>query len=89
MSLIKVTKARYIKDFILEIEFTDGVSGNVDLKDEIYGEVFQPLKDIDYFKTFTRDRWTIGWNCGADFAPEFLHKLVVEQNLKVKKTIKA
>lgn len=82
MDLIKVSSAKYLNDYIVEFEFTDGVSGKVDLKDEIYGEVFHPLKDIDYFKSFTRDRWTIGWDCGADFSPEFLHKLTIEQNVK-------
>ncbi len=82
MNLIKISNAKYLNDYVVELEFTDGLSGRVDLKDEIYGEVFQPLKDIDYFKSFTRDRWTIGWDCGADFAPEFLHKLTIEQNKK-------
>ena len=54
----------------------------MNLKEELYGEVFQPLKDIDYFKSFTQDRWTSGWECGVDFAPEFLHKLTIQQNVK-------
>lgn len=44
------------------------------------GRGFEPLKDLNYFKNFTKDRWTIGWNCGADFAPEFLHELTLKQN---------
>ncbi len=82
MNLIKVSNAEYLNDYVINIKFTDGLSGKVDLKNEIYGEVFQPLKDIDYFKSFIRDRWTIGWDCGADFAPEFLYELVIKQNKK-------
>ena len=73
--LIKVKEAKYINDYKIQLSFSDGLTSIVDLKDEIYGEVFEPLKEIEYFKSFTQDRWTIGWNCGADFAPEFLYEL--------------
>ncbi len=75
--LIKVTDAKYIEDYKIEFSFNDGVKGIVDLKDSINGLVFKPLKDIDYFKTFTKNRWTIEWDCEADFAPEYLHDLAV------------
>lgn len=49
----------------------------VDLKDELYGEVFEPLKDIALFKqvTVNPETNTIEWPNGADFAPEFLHEI--------------
>lgn len=75
--LIKVTNAKYIEDYKIEFIFNDGVKGIVDLKDSIKGLVFEPLKNIDYFKTFTKNRWTIEWDCEADFAPEYLHDLAV------------
>lgn len=75
--LIKVTDAKYIEDYKIEFIFNDGVKGIVDLRDSIKGLVFKPLKNIDYFKTFTKNRWTIEWDCEADFAPEYLHDLVV------------
>ena len=75
--LIKVTDAKYVEDYKIEFVFNDGVKGIVDLKDSIKGLVFKPLKNIDYFKTFTKNRWTIEWDCEADFAPEYLHDLAV------------
>ena len=78
MELIKVKEAKYINDYKVQLSFSDGLTGIVDLEDEIYGEVFAPLKEIEYFKSFKQDRWTIGWDCGADFAPEFLHKLAMK-----------
>ena len=75
--LIKVTDAKYIEDYKIEFIFNDGVKGIVDLRDSIKGLVFKPLKNIDYFKTFTKNRWTIEWDCDADFAPEYLHELAV------------
>lgn len=78
--LIKISEAVYIADYKIELCFTDGLKGIVDLKDEIWGEVFEPLKDVSYFKNFVKDKWTITWECGADFAPEFLYELTVKQN---------
>lgn len=87
MLLIKVEKADYLNDYRIELTFSDGLNGVVDLRDEIWGEVFEPLKDVNYFKKFTKDRWTIGWDCGADFAPEFLHSLVLKQNKKAQEVL--
>ena len=72
---IKVVAADYVEDYKIKLTFNDGLSKVVDLEDELWGEVFEPLKDKAYFKNFTRDTWTIGWSCGADFAPEFLYDL--------------
>ncbi len=48
----------------------------VDLKDELYGEVFEPMKAMEKFKAFKVDAvlGTIVWDNGADFAPEFLYE---------------
>lgn len=81
--LIKVNRAEYLKDYQIRLTFSDGLTGIVDLEKEIWGEVFEPLKDVNYFMQFTKDRWTIGWDCGADFAPEFLHDLVKKSSSKV------
>jgi len=80
--LIKIVEAKYVSDYKINLCFTDGLKGVVDLKDEIWGEVFEPLKDVEYFKNFKKDRWTITWDCGADFAPEFLYELTIKQNKK-------
>ena len=83
MELITVTKAEYIKDFKLFLEFNNGVSGVVDFEPYLDGEIFEPLNDIDYFKKFELDTWTIGWENGADFAPEFLYNIIIKQEKNV------
>jgi len=72
-----IKEARYIKDHVLWIRFSDGAEGQVDLGSELGGEIFKPLKKIEYFKQFKLDNdlMTLTWPNGADFAPEFLYDL--------------
>ena len=74
---LHVKRVTYIKAYELRIEFSDGVIKDVDLSEELYGEVFEPLKDVDYFKQvrLNNETNTIEWPNGADFAPEFLHEI--------------
>jgi hypothetical protein len=69
---LEITNAKYLNEFRISLEFNNGESKTVDLKDELEGEVFQPLKDIEYFKDFSVKYNTIEWKNGADFAPEYL-----------------
>lgn len=73
MENIWITKATYKQGYELELEFNDGSSGIVDLKDELNKPIFQPLLNLNYFKNFKLTSWTITWENGADFAPEFLY----------------
>lgn len=73
--LIKVVNARYVKDYEIEFSFNDGTKNIIDLKNEIEGPIFEPLKNKEYFKNFKINRWTVEWENGADFAPEFLYEL--------------
>jgi hypothetical protein len=74
----KVTKAEYAKNFTIHICFSDGTEGDVDLSQELYGEVFEPLKNRNTFKAFRvhPEFHTICWPNGADIAPEFLYEKV-------------
>lgn len=72
----RVVDAKYVKDYILYLRFSDGSEGEVDFEQELEREIFEPLKDISYFKNFTVDQelHTLVWPNGADFAPEFLYE---------------
>jgi hypothetical protein len=72
-----VTQANYIDDYRVSISFNDGVKGEIDLSSELYGEVFEPLKDKSFFKSFKLEGHTLSWSNGADFAPEFLRENIV------------
>ena len=73
--LLFIKEAKYLKDYKVELKFTDNKVGIVDLKDELYGTVFEPLKDKKLFSTLKvdKDLETIVWDNGADLAPEFLY----------------
>ncbi len=73
-----VVEARYVSNYRLWLRFSDGTSGEVDLANELWGEVFEPLKNLDVFQSFSVDNefGTVTWPTGADFAPEFLYSRV-------------
>ncbi len=86
MNLIKVIHAEYLEGYKLKLSFNDGTIGTVNLEEELYGQVFEPLKKVEFFKNFQLDAWTVCWPNGADFAPEFLYEMALKnQDALVKK----
>jgi len=73
--ILHVLEAEYLHDFVIWLRLNDGSTGEVNLEDELDGEVFGPLKDVEKFRRFRIDPElnTVVWENGADFAPEFLH----------------
>jgi len=69
---LQVINAKYLGDYRIEVEFTGNITRVVDLSCELDGEIFEPLKHLDYFKTFHLECGTISWGNGADIAPEYL-----------------
>lgn len=82
---LHVTKAKYIGGYGLHLSFNNGESGEVDLEDELYGEMFAPLRNLDVFKDFRVDEEidTVVWRNGADFSPDFFYEKMQSQNVKV------
>jgi len=73
--MLEVTKAKYTNGYSLWIEFNNGKSGEINLEKDLWGPVFEPLKDINNFKKFKLSKTfgTIVWDNEADFAPEHLY----------------
>jgi len=81
MILLKVVKAKHLDHYKLELLFNEGVKGITDLKDKDFTDhrsVFKRPQNVEFFKKFKQNRWTIEWDNGVDLAPEFLHKLVLK-----------
>ena len=72
-----VTDAEYIGGYRLRLTFEDQTKKLVDLEQYLEGGVFEPLKNLDYFKlvTLNRDIDTVVWPNNADFSPDFLYEI--------------
>lgn len=75
--MLHVVSVRHVRDHVLWLRFDDGSEGEVDLREELEGPVFAPLRDPAVFRQVTIDPElrTVTWPNGADFAPEFLREL--------------
>jgi len=73
---VHITDVAYVDGYQLKLTFNNGIVGMVDLEAELYGEVFEPLRDKALFRQLYLTSRTIAWPNGADFAPEYLLALV-------------
>jgi hypothetical protein len=75
--LIEIIDAKYIDGYRILMTFNNGIRKIIDLKDELWGPIFEPLKDIEYFKTFSinKELGTIQWPNEVDLAPDGLYEI--------------
>ena len=72
-----VIDARHVKKYTVWLRFADGTEGEVDLSGELWGPMFEPLKDPAVFGQLeVAEYGTLAWPNGADLAPEFLYECV-------------
>ncbi|KQT46423.1 molybdopterin-guanine dinucleotide biosynthesis protein [Methylobacterium sp. Leaf456] len=77
MTLHRFASVEALSYPVIRVTFDDGVSGTLDLSDEIAtGPIFAPLKDRDFFKTVAVGEYghTFGWRLDElgheiDFCP--------------------
>lgn len=73
----RVTDVRHVKDHELEIHFSDGAVGRLDLRERIVGRggVFTPLEDVQFFAQVAVDpeAGTLTWPNGVDFCPNVIY----------------
>lgn len=71
-------------NYRLFFRFNNGVPGEVDLKDELWGEMFEPLREEHVFMSAHHDprMGFVVWQNGADLAPEFLFERLSSQASK-------
>jgi len=73
----EVTKIEYKNRYVFHVEFDDGANGDVDFEEYIQkGPIFNPLRDLNFFRKAVIDGGTISWPNGADIAPERLYEKV-------------
>lgn len=73
--LYTVTAFQRVGPFVLHVFFDDGADQIIDFRPVLWGEIFEPLRDRDYFDKVRLDPQvgTLVWPNGADFDPETLH----------------
>ena len=73
----RVSGVRHMRDYELEISFSDGTVANLDFRKRIVGRggVFESLQDVGSFAQVAVDReaGTVVWPNGVDFCPDVLY----------------
>lgn len=69
----RVVEAQVLPPYGLRLTFDDGLVRDVDLADDLWGTVFEPLKDPAYFARVVVDHGTVVWPNGLDLDPLVLH----------------
>ena len=80
--ILHTTEVMPLPNYRLFLRFNNGQSGEVNLTDELDGEVFGALRDPALFATASQHpvMRTVAWANGADLAPEFLCDLMHAQH---------
>jgi hypothetical protein len=80
--IARVIDARHAGNYRIWLRFDDGLSGEIDLENDLWGPLFEPLRDVSEFAKVRADPEldTIVWANGADWAPETLYERLKASN---------
>ena len=72
---VRIKKASYVRDYVLEFTFTNGTVREIDLEPYLWGPMFERVRQPDYFRKFRirREDRTIAWPNDADIDPDVLY----------------
>jgi hypothetical protein len=73
--MVAVTAVEPVSDYTLRLTFDDGSERVVDLADDLWGPMGEPLRDLAFFRQVRVDPElrTIVWPNGFDLDPDVLH----------------
>jgi hypothetical protein len=80
--ILDVIGVKVLHDYLLELQFDNGVFGVVDISRIVPFEgVFKPLKDKTYFSNVmvNPEIGTICWENGADISPSLLFEHLIQK----------
>lgn len=72
--LIKVVNVDYIKDYIVDLKYSNGEKKRVDFFPLLKSGKKQELLNKNNIILFGLNHWTLEWYNGVDFAPDFLYQ---------------
>lgn len=73
-TLLTITNAEYTEGYVLLLTFNNGEKRLMDFSPLMQKGICQKLQDLDYFKAFSLDPFTVDWNNEIGFAPEYLYE---------------
>ena len=75
--LPRVTSVKHLRDYELELSFSDGTIASLDFRPRVAGRggVFKALESTEFFKLVSVDQeaGTIVWPNGVDLCPDVLY----------------
>ena len=84
----RITGILPLAGYRLSVEFEDGVAGTIELESELFGEVFEPLRDVALFAQVRLDEFGAPcWPTGADLAPDAIYAQLTGQPISRISTI--
>jgi hypothetical protein len=71
-----MTAVSVVRHGVLALTFADGLSGELDVLDRIWGPVFERVRTPEGFAEarFDSETKTVAWPSGADLAPDTLYE---------------
>ncbi len=70
--ILKIVAAQYVDEYVLLLEFNTGDKRLCDFSPLSQKGICKKLQDMDYFRQFRLDPFSVDWNNEIGFAPEFL-----------------
>ena len=74
-SILKVTQADYLRDYVLRLFFSNGVVKIEDFWPLAQKGICTKLQNMDYFRQFKLDPFSVDWSNEIGFAPEYLYEI--------------
>lgn len=68
----RLSSIEYLDGYLIRATLSDGTQRTLDFEPHLWGPVFEPLRDVSFFRQgrIDPDSETVVWPNGADVAPE-------------------
>ncbi|MBP9995113.1 MAG: DUF2442 domain-containing protein [bacterium] len=78
IAILKIIGVQYVNEYKLLLTFNDGKVRLFDFEPLSRKGICTKLQNMEYFKNFRLDPFSVDWNNEIGFAPEFLYENSVE-----------
>ena len=74
-----VVEVKPLPEYGLFVRFADGLSGQVQLREEDFAGALSPLRDSRFFEQVFLDQGAVAWLGEIDLAPDAMYEQVARQ----------